>query len=96
MIGSARSRSRSASTSRDFPIPGSPKIRTICPARPCASRQRDSMRSSSSSRPTSGVDMGSVQRLEPALCPAFADDPPRRHWVRETLKLQSTELNQFE
>src|SRR4029077_17183405 len=39
--------------------------------------------------------MCSVQPLEPALCPAFADDPPRLHRFGKALKLERTEPNQL-
>ncbi len=40
--------------------------------------------------------MRSVQRLEPALGPALADDPPRPHGFGEPLELERTKPDQFE
>ena len=40
--------------------------------------------------------MGSVQRLEPTLCPAFADDPPHRHWFGKAPELERAEPNHLE
>ena len=40
--------------------------------------------------------MGPVQRLEPALCAALADDAPRRHWFGKALELKRAEADEFE
>jgi hypothetical protein len=62
----------SAAVRRDLPIPGSPDISTTLPSPAFACCQRRSSRSSSSSRPTSGVasERSASKRLSTLLSPA--------------------------
>ena len=77
MCGSPAMLSISAAVSRDLPMPGSPEISTTRPSPALACRQRRKSRSSSSSRPTSGVACvrSASKRLTIA---AFAEHPPSR------------------
>ena len=85
----------SAAVSRDLPIPGSPETSTTRPSPSFACCQRRSNRSSSSSRPTSGVDCG-AKRLEAAQNAALADHAPGALRFSKTGKWLRPEILQLE
>ena len=67
VCGVSASRARNSSISRDLPMPGSPTISTSWPSPERARSQRRASRSSSSSRPTSGVSARAPPRRPPPL-----------------------------
>ena len=86
MCGSSASRSRSARTSRDLPMPGSPESSTTCPSPSRARAQRSSRSASSCSRPTSGVSAAPRSASKrPSAC-AVPPDAPSPHRLGEPLE----------
>jgi hypothetical protein len=67
VCGVSASRARNSSISRDLPRPGSPTISESCPSPRRARSQRRASRSSSSTRPTSGVGEREPPRRPPPL-----------------------------
>src|SRR5580693_5976574 len=83
----------SAALRRDLPIPGSPETSTTCPLPAFACCQRLSRRSSSSSRPTSGVasERSASKRLNTPLSPTIrqarcaSENPASACWPRSSI-----------